>query len=81
MDCDFFAFSGHKMYGPTGTGILYGKASVLEQLNPFHGGGEMIDHCTFRKTTYAGLPFRFEAGTPNIAGNIAIGTAVDFMEK
>ena len=81
MDCDFFAFSGHKMYGPTGTGILYGKEAVLEQLNPFHGGGEMIDHCTFEKTTYAGLPFRFEAGTPNIAGNIAIGTAVDFMEK
>uniref|UniRef100_UPI001BE49395 aminotransferase class V-fold PLP-dependent enzyme n=1 Tax=Sphingobacterium mizutaii TaxID=1010 RepID=UPI001BE49395 len=81
MDCDFFAFSGHKMYGPTGTGILYGKESVLEQLNPFHGGGEMIDHCTFEKTTYAGLPFRFEAGTPNISGNIALGVAVDFMEK
>ena len=81
MDCDFFVFSGHKMYGPTGTGILYGKENVLEKLEPFHGGGEMIDHCTFEKTTYAGLPFKFEAGTPNICGNIALGTAVDFMEK
>ncbi|NAW50638.1 SufS family cysteine desulfurase [Elizabethkingia argentiflava] len=81
MDCDFFAFSGHKMYGPTGTGILYGKEAVLNQLNPFHGGGEMIDRCTFEKTTYAGLPFRFEAGTPNIAGNIALGAAVDFMNE
>ncbi|QCX53093.1 aminotransferase class V-fold PLP-dependent enzyme [Elizabethkingia sp. JS20170427COW] len=81
MDCDFFAFSGHKMYGPTGTGVLYAKENVLEKLLPFHGGGEMIDHCTFQKTTYAGLPFRFEAGTPNICGNIALGEAVDFMQE
>jgi len=81
MDCDFFVFSGHKMYGPTGTGILYGKEKVLEKLPPFHGGGEMINHCTFEKTTYAGLPFKFEAGTPNICGNITLGTAVDFMNK
>lgn len=80
MDCDFYAFSGHKMYGPTGTGILYGKEAVLEKMRPFHGGGEMIDHCTFEKTTYAGLPFKFEAGTPNICGNIALGTAAEFME-
>lgn len=81
MDCDFFAFSGHKMYGPTGTGILYGKESILEKLAPFHGGGEMIDRCTFEKTTYAGLPFKFEAGTPNICGNIALGAAIDFMQN
>jgi len=81
LDCDFFAFSGHKIYGPTGTGILYGKESVLEKLSPFHGGGEMIEHCTFQKTTYAGLPFKFEAGTPNIAGNIALGKAVNFIEE
>jgi len=80
MDCDFFAFSGHKVYAPTGTGILYGKESVLEKLSPFHGGGEMIERCTFQKTTYAELPFRLEAGTPNIAGNIALGKAVDFIE-
>jgi len=81
MDCDFFAFSGHKIYGPTGTGILYGKESVLEKLSPFHGGGEMIEHCTFDKTTYAELPFRFEAGTPNISGNIALGTAINFINE
>lgn len=80
-DCDFFVFSGHKMYGPTGTGILYGKENLLEKLPPFHGGGEMIDTCSFEKTTYAALPFKFEAGTPNIAGNIAIGAAVDFIES
>ena len=81
MDCDFFVFSGHKMYAPTGTGILYGKESVLNQIAPFHGGGEMIAVCSFEKTTYAGLPFKFEAGTPNISGNIALGTAVDFMTE
>ena len=81
MDCDFFVFSGHKMYAPMGTGILYGKESVLENLHPFHGGGEMIAVCSFEKTTYAGLPFKFEAGTPNVGGNIAIGAAVDFIEQ
>ena len=81
LDCDFFVFSGHKMYAPMGTGILYGKESVLENLHPFHGGGEMIAVCSFEKTTYAGLPFKFEAGTPNVGGNIAIGSAVDFIEN
>ena len=81
LDCDFFVFSGHKMYAPMGTGILYGKESVLENLHPFHGGGEMIAVCSFDGTTYAGLPFKFEAGTPNVGGNIAIGAAVDFIEQ
>ena len=81
MDCDFFVFSGHKMYAPMGTGILYGKEEVLNRIQPFHGGGEMIATCTFEKTTYAGLPFKFEAGTPNVGGNISLGAAVDFIEK
>ena len=81
LDYDFFVFSGHKMYAPMGTGILYGKESVLENLHPFHGGGEMIAVCSFEKTTYAGLPFKFEAGTPNVGGNIALGAAVDFIEE
>ncbi|WP_312083473.1 aminotransferase class V-fold PLP-dependent enzyme [Epilithonimonas hominis] len=81
LDCDFFVFSGHKMYAPMGTGILYGKESVLENLQPFHGGGEMIAVCSFEKTTYAGLPFKFEAGTPNVGGNIALGSAVDFINQ
>ncbi|WP_297983694.1 aminotransferase class V-fold PLP-dependent enzyme [uncultured Chryseobacterium sp.] len=81
IDCDFFVFSGHKMYAPMGTGILYGKEEILRKLNPFHGGGEMIATCSFEKTTYADLPFKFEAGTPNVGGNIALGAAVDFMES
>ncbi len=81
LDCDFFVFSGHKMYAPMGTGILYGKEKVLEALQPFHGGGEMIATCSFEKTTYASLPFKFEAGTPNVGGNIALGAAVDFMKE
>jgi len=81
LDCDFFVFSGHKMYAPMGTGILYGKEKVLEALKPFHGGGEMIATCSFEKTTYASLPFKFEAGTPNVGGNIALGAAVDFMNE
>lgn len=81
MDCDFFAFSGHKMYAPMGVGILYGKEEVLTKLQPFHGGGEMIATCSFDGTTYAGLPFKFEAGTPNVGGNIALGAAIDFMKK
>lgn len=81
MDCDFFVFSGHKMYAPMGTGILYGKESALDKLIPFHGGGEMIATCSFDKTTYADLPFRFEAGTPNVSGNIALGAAVDFIQS
>lgn len=81
LDCDFFVFSGHKMYAPMGTGILYGKENILENLPPFHGGGEMIAVCSFDQTTYAGLPFKYEAGTPNVGGNIALGAAVDFIEK
>lgn len=81
MDCDFYITSGHKMYGPMGTGFLYGKEEVLRKLQPFHGGGEMIATCTFEKTTYADLPFKFEAGTPNVGGNIALGAAVDFMTR
>ncbi|MDR7694411.1 cysteine desulfurase [Riemerella anatipestifer] len=79
LDCDFFVFSGHKMYAPMGTGILYGKEKSLNFLAPFHGGGEMIATCSFEESTYAELPFRFEAGTPNVGGNIALGAAVDFM--
>ncbi|MCX8533466.1 aminotransferase class V-fold PLP-dependent enzyme [Chryseobacterium luquanense] len=81
LDCDFFVFSGHKMYAPMGTGILYGKQEILEDLPPFHGGGEMIAVCSFDGTTYAGLPFKYEAGTPNVGGNIALGAAVDFINK
>lgn len=81
MDCDFFVFSGHKMYAPMGTGILYGKEEILRKLQPFHGGGEMIATCSFEETTYADLPFKFEAGTPNVGGNIALGAAIDFMES
>ncbi|MCC9072263.1 cysteine desulfurase [Flavobacterium sp. F-65] len=81
LDCDFYAFSGHKMCGPTGTGILYGKESWLNKLPPYQGGGEMIKEVTFEKTTYAELPHKFEAGTPNIAGGIVLGTAVDYMNS
>ncbi len=81
LDCDFFVFSGHKMYAPMGTGILYGKEEILRKIQPFHGGGEMIATCSFEKTTYADLPFKFEAGTPNVGGNIALGAAVDFIEN
>lgn len=79
LDCDFYAFSGHKMCGPTGTGILYGKEAWLNKLPPYQGGGEMIKEVTFEKTTYADLPHKFEAGTPNIAGGIVLGTAVDYL--
>lgn len=81
LDCDFFVFSGHKMYAPMGAGVLYGKQHILESLPPFHGGGEMIATCSFDRTTYAGLPFKYEAGTPNVGGNIALGAAVDFIER
>ena len=81
LDCDFMVFSGHKMYAPMGTGILYGKENILRNLEPFHGGGEMIATCSFEKTTYADLPFKFEAGTPNVGGNIALGAAIDFMQN
>ncbi len=81
LDCDFYAFSGHKMCGPTGVGILYGKKDWLEKLPPYKGGGEMIREVTFAKTTYADLPHKFEAGTPNIADGIALGTAVDYLNE
>jgi len=79
LDCDFLAFSGHKIYGPTGTGILYGKKQLLEMMPPYQGGGEMIREVTFEGTTYNELPFKFEAGTPNIADFIALKPAVEFI--
>jgi len=79
LDCDFYVFSGHKICGPTGTGILYGKEEWLNKLPPYQGGGEMIKEVTFEKTTYAELPHKFEAGTPNIAGGIVLGTAIDYL--
>jgi cysteine desulfurase/selenocysteine lyase len=81
LDCDFYVFSGHKICGPTGTGILYGKEAWLNKLPPYQGGGEMIKEVTFAKTTYAELPHKFEAGTPNIAGGIVLGIAIDYMNE
>lgn len=79
LDCDFYVTSAHKMCGPTGVGMLYGKEAWLEKLPPYQGGGEMINQVTFEKTTYAGLPHKFEAGTPNICGGIAFGVAIDYL--
>jgi len=79
LDCDFYAFSGHKMYAPTGTGVLYGKEKLLEAMPPYQGGGDMISSVTFEKTTYNVLPYKFEAGTPNIAGTIGLGAAIDYV--
>ncbi len=81
LDCDFLAFSGHKMYGPTGTGVLYGKRPLLEAMPPYQGGGEMIKEVTFAKTTYNELPYKFEAGTPNIGGVVALKAAVDYIKN
>ncbi len=81
LDCDFFAFSGHKVYGPTGIGVLYGKKKILEEMPVFMGGGEMIQEVTFEKTTYNELPYKYEAGTPNIADTIALKTALDFINQ
>lgn len=81
MDCDFLAFSGHKLFGPTGIGVLYGKRDLLEQMPPVQGGGDMIRTVTFEKTTYADLPLRHEAGTPHIAGVIGLGAAIDYVQK
>ena len=79
LDCDFYAFSGHKIFGPTGIGVLYGKAARLDAMPPYQGGGDMIRSVTFEKTEYNDLPYKFEAGTPNIAGAIGLGAAVDYV--
>jgi len=79
LGCDFYAFSGHKMYGPTGIGVLWGKEELLDNMSAYQGGGEMISNVTFEETEYAGLPFKFEAGTPNIAGAIGLGAAIDYL--
>jgi cysteine desulfurase/selenocysteine lyase len=79
LDCDFYALSAHKLYGPSGVGVLYGKAALLEAMPPYQGGGDMIRSVTFEKTTYNDLPYKFEAGTPNIAGGIAFGAALDYV--
>jgi cysteine desulfurase/selenocysteine lyase len=81
LDCDFFAFSGHKMFGPTGIGILYGKAELLEAMPPYQGGGDMISVVTFEKTLYNVLPYKFEAGTPDIAGAIGLGAAIEYLQR
>lgn len=79
LDCDFYTFSGHKVFGPTGIGVLYGKAALLEAMPPFQGGGDMIRSVTFEKTTYNSLPYKFEGGTPHIAGVIGLGAAIDYV--
>jgi cysteine desulfurase/selenocysteine lyase len=81
MDCDFFAFSGHKMYGPTGIGVLYGKEEWLDRLPPYQGGGEMIDKVTWEKTTFERLPFKFEAGTPDYIATHGLATAIDYVNN
>ncbi|MBP1622339.1 MAG: cysteine desulfurase, partial [Acidobacteria bacterium] len=81
LDCDFLAFSGHKMYGPTGIGVLYGKERLLAAMPPYQGGGDMISSVTFEKTLYNRLPYKFEAGTPNVAGGIGLGAAVDYLQS
>jgi cysteine desulfurase/selenocysteine lyase len=81
LDCDFYAFSGHKMYGPTGIGVLYGKESWLEKMPPYQSGGEMIEQVTAEKTTFNKLPFKFEAGTPNIEGPIGLAAAIDYINQ
>ncbi len=80
LGCDFYVFTGHKLYGPTGIGVLYGREALLEQMPPFQGGGDMIRSVTFEKTTYADLPHKFEAGTPHIAGAVGLGAAVDYLQ-
>jgi cysteine desulfurase/selenocysteine lyase len=81
LDCDFYAFSGHKLYGPTGIGALYGKADLLDQMQPYHGGGEMISSVSFEKTSYKKPPHKFEAGTPSISGAIGLGAAIDYVKS
>ncbi len=79
LDCDFYAFSGHKLYGPSGIGVLYAKETLLDAMPPYHGGGEMIRYVSFDKTEYNELPYKFEAGTPNIAGAVGLGAAIDYL--
>jgi len=81
LDCDFYAFSGHKMFGPTGTGVLYGREVMLEKMPPYKGGGDMILEVSFEGTTYNELPYKFEAGTPNISGVIGLGAAIDYLQS
>jgi cysteine desulfurase/selenocysteine lyase len=81
LDCDFYAFSGHKVFGPTGTGVLYGREELLDRMPPYQGGGDMIRSVTFEKTTYNDLPYKFEAGTPNIAGAIGLGAALEYVSS
>ncbi len=81
LDCDFYAFSGHKLYGPSGIGVLYGKTELLEAMPPYQGGGDMIRRVSFEKTEYNGLPYKFEAGTPNIADTVGLGAALDYLDK
>ena len=81
LDVDFYLFSGHKLYGPTGIGVLYGKESLLEKMPPYQGGGDMISSVRFEKTEYNTLPYRFEAGTPNISGAVGLGRAIDFVNE
>jgi len=81
LDCDFFVFSGHKMYGPTGIGVVYGKLDLLEKMPPYQGGGDMISAVTFEKTSYNKVPYKFEAGTPHIAGVIGLGAAIDYLNE
>ncbi|MBC8646509.1 MAG: cysteine desulfurase, partial [Thermoanaerobaculia bacterium] len=81
LGCDFYAFSSHKLYGPTGIGVLYGRADLLEKMPPYQGGGDMILSVTFEKTTFNVLPYKFEAGTPNIAGGIGLGAAIDYVQS
>ncbi|HET7100420.1 MAG TPA: cysteine desulfurase [Terriglobia bacterium] len=81
LDCEFYAFSGHKLYGPTGVGVLYGKADLLDAMPPYQGGGDMISSVSFEKTIYNSLPYKFEAGTANIAGSIGLGAAIDYLNK
>ena len=79
LDADFYVFTGHKLYGPTGIGVLYGKERLLEEMPPYQGGGDMIRSVTFEKTTYNALPYKFEAGTPNIAGAMGLAAAMDYV--
>ncbi len=81
LDCDFYAFSGHKLYGPTGIGVLYGKAKLLDAMPPYQGGGDMISSVTFEKTLYNKLPYKFEAGTPNVAAGIGLGVAIEYLNQ